>query len=36
MIMTYNYEIEYQRENEFDRLLSIEDIMNIKPTKQMQ
>ena len=35
--MTYYYEIEYQRENEFDGLLSIEDIVNIKSNeKKMQ
>ena len=31
--MTHYYDIEYQRENEFDGLLSIEDIVNIKPNK---
>ena len=28
--MTHYYEIQYQRENKFDGLLSIEDIVNIK------
>ena len=32
--MTHYYEIEYQRENEFDGLLSIDDIVNIKPNKK--
>ena len=32
--MTHYYEIENQRENEFDGLLSIEDIVNIKPNKK--
>ena len=32
--MTHYYEIEHQRENEFDGLLSIEDIVNIKPNKK--
>ena len=32
--MTHYYEIEYQRENEFDGLLSIEDFVNIKPNKK--
>ena len=29
--MTHHYEIENQRENEFDGLLSIENVVNIKP-----
>ena len=32
--MTHYNEIEYQRENEFNGLLSIEDIVNIKPNKK--
>ena len=32
--MTHYYDIEYLRENEFDGLLSIEDIVNIKPNKK--
>ena len=32
--MTRYYDIEYQRENEFDGLSSIEDIVNIKPNKK--
>ena len=32
--MTHYYKIEYQRDNEFDGLLSIEDIVNIKPNKK--
>ena len=32
--MTHYYEIDYQRENELDGLLSIENIVNIKPNKR--
>ena len=32
--MTHYYEIECQRENEFDGLLSIQHIVNIKPNKK--
>ena len=31
--MTHDYDTEYQREYEFDGLLSIEDIVDIKPNK---
>ena len=32
--MTHYYEIEYQKENNFDGLLSVQDIGNIKPNKK--
>ena len=32
--MTHYCKIEYQRENEFDGWLSIEEIVNIKPNKK--